>query len=123
MSEFYYKELSFQIIGICYKVHKALGPGLPELVYNRALYLEFSKQGIPIETERQYKVFYDQVDVGFYRCDLIVDSKIILELKSEDRLTRNHDVQLFTYLNVTGIKVGYLINLGNRKMEFKRLIL
>ncbi len=68
-------------------------------------------------------MFYDQVDVGYYRCDLIVDGKIILELKSDDRLTKSHEIQLFTYLNVTGIKVGYLINFGTRKMEFKRLIL
>jgi GxxExxY protein len=123
MSEFYFRELSYQIIGICFKVHKVLGPGLPEVVYNRALYLEFDRQGLKIETERQFKVFYDGVDVGFYRCDLIVDGKIILELKSEDRLTKSHEIQLFTYLNVTGIKVGYLVNFGPRKMEFRRLIL
>jgi GxxExxY protein len=123
MSEFYYRNLSYQIIGICFKVHKALGPGLPELVYNKALYLEFARQYIPIETERTFKVHYDGVDVGLYRCDLIVDSKIILELKSDVRLTRNHEVQLLTYLNITSIKVGYLVNFGNRKLEFKRLIL
>jgi len=121
--EFYYKELSHQIIGSAFKVHTALGSHLPEHCYEHALILELTKSGIPCVEQQRFEVYYHDQHVGHFFTDIIVDNKIVLELKSDERLTLNHESQLFTYLRVTKLKVGYLLNFGNKSLQFKRLIL
>jgi GxxExxY protein len=118
-----YKDLSYTIIGTAMEVHRKLGCALPEQIYNKALALEFTKLGIPCDRERYYKVAYDQEMLGKFFVDLLIDNKIILELKSDERITLNHESQLFTYLHISGIRVGYVLNFGVRKLQFKRLIL
>jgi GxxExxY protein len=121
--EIYYKQLSYQIIGAAFTVHSRLGCGLPEHCYQRALELELNNRDIPFSAQRRFPVTYDELDVGYFITDLIIDSKIILELKSDERITLNHEAQLFTYLHVTSLKVGYVLNFGVKHMQFKRLIL
>ena len=120
---FLFKELSYKVIGACFKVHSALGCALPEHCYNRALVYEFERLGIPCSNQVHFPVLYNDLDVGVFYTDLIIDSKIILELKSADKLISNHFAQLFTYLRVTKLKVGYLVNFGTRSLQYKRLIL
>jgi len=121
--DFMFKELSFSIIGASFKVHSKLGSHLPEHVYEHSLVLELTKLGIKTTEQQRFDVSYDGQRVGQFFTDIVVDDKIILELKSDERLTVNHESQLFTYLRTTGLHIGYLLNFGNKSLQFKRLVL
>ena len=106
-----YKELTSIIIGLCIKVHQKLGPGLLESVYEAALCYELTKLEMPFSRQQAIPVKYDEVtlDVGF-RADIIVDGKVILELKSIESIAPVHPKILLTYMKLTKIEVGLLIN-------------
>ena len=118
-----YRDLSYQIIGVCFTVHNKLGCALPEHIYNRSLAIEFDKLGIPSAQQTKFDVYYHDERVGHFFTDLIVDNKIILELKSCEGIFPHHQSQLLTYLSVSRLKVGYIVNFGLRSLQFKRLIL
>lgn len=104
-------ELSGKIIGLAIKVHRKLGPGFLESVYQAALAYEFKKNGIPFEKEKGLSVLYEDIilDVGF-RCDFFVDGKIIVECKAVKELTFIDQAKLLNYLKTTKLKLGLLIN-------------
>ncbi|GLI36477.1 GxxExxY protein [Desulforhabdus amnigena] len=104
-------ELVGQVIGAAIEVHKALGPGLLESAYATCLCRELDLRSIPYEKEKPLPIDYKgtKLDCG-YRMDLLIDNQLILELKSCDRLQPIHEAQLLTYLKLTGIRVGLLIN-------------
>jgi GxxExxY protein len=107
-----YQELTENIIKAAYTVHNTLGYGFLEKVYQNALVIELAKRGIKADSEKPIKVFYEGQIVGDYVCDLIVDDKVILELKAVKELNDIHEVQLVNYLKATGVEVGLLINFG-----------
>lgn len=104
-------ELTEKIIGCAIKVHKALGPGLLESTYETCLIHELKKSGLKVESQLQLPVFYDglKLDAG-YKIDLLVEDKIIIELKSVESLLPIHEAQLLTYLKLADKKLGLLIN-------------
>lgn len=104
-------EISYQIRGAIFKVYNELGPGLLESIYQAALVYELNKRGLKVRKEVPIPVIYDgiKLDVNF-RLDLLVENKVILELKSIEKLKRVHYKQLMTYLNITGLKLGLLVN-------------
>jgi len=104
-------QLTGQIIGAAIEVHKALGPGLLESAYEECLCRELSLRGFSYERQKEVPVKYKGVrlDCG-YRLDIVVSESVVLELKACDRLERIHQAQLLTYLKLTGIKYGLLIN-------------
>ena len=104
-------EISYQIRGAIFKVYNELGPGLLESIYQAALVYELNKRGLKVRKEVPVPVIYDgiKLDVNF-RLDLLVENKVILELKSIEKLKRVHYKQLMTYLNITGLKLGLLVN-------------
>lgn len=106
-------EIAKIVVDCCYKIHTSLGPGLFESVYEEALVYELQKRGLKIERQRGIPVFYDEVkmELGF-RADIIVENKVILELKSQEVLAPVNSKQLLTYLKVSGLKLGLLINFG-----------
>ena len=119
----YYKELSEKIIGLAIEIHKELGSGFLEKVYENALMLEFSRNNIPAKNQVPITVFYKNANIGDYFADIIVDNKIIIELKTVKRLENIHISQILHYLKATGYKVGYLINFASEeKLEFKRIV-
>jgi len=118
-----FKDLSDKIIDIAFKVHTKLGCSLPEHCYERSLIIEFNKQYIPCVHQKRYDVFYDDEQVGHFFTDIVVDNKIILELKSHEAITSNHYAQLFTYLRTTKLHVGYILNFGSKCLLFKRLVI
>lgn len=122
MTDIFYKELSFQLMSAVFEVHKVLGPGFLEKVYENALVKEFGIRGVPVETQKKISVLYKGEKVGLYYADLLVDGKIILELKAVDALSNLHEAQLLNYLKATGMKLGYLINMGSKSVEHKRLV-
>src|SRR5438128_2238773 len=111
-----YRELSFRIVGCAIQVHKALGPGFPEAVYERALEIEFKKAGLVYERQKSYRVSYDGKPVGDFRADFVVEGKAILELKAVTEMPRVFERQLHSYLQVSGLRLGILINFGREKL-------
>ena len=106
-----YEELSEQIIGAAIEVHKALGPGLLESAYKICLMQELSLRGLHFRAEVLLPIHYKGVELDCgYRIDLLVEDKIVLELKAIESLTKVHEAQLLTYLKLSGKKVGLLIN-------------
>jgi len=122
MTDIIYEELSFQVISAVFEVHNVLGSGFLEKVYENALLREFGIRNIPVEIQKEICVSYKGGDVGIYYADLLVDGKIIIELKAVDKLGRLHEAQLLNYLKATGIKLGYLINMASKSVEYKRLV-
>lgn len=103
--------LTEKIIGLCIKIHKALGPGLLESTYHRCLEYELGKAGISFSSEVSLPVRYESLTIeNGYRVDLIIEDKILIELKSVEKITDIHRAQTLTYLKMSGLSVGLLIN-------------
>jgi len=117
--DFKYKELTEKIIKIFYKVYNELGYGFLEKVYENAMMIEFKKEGIPAVSQSAIKVYYEDEIVGEYFADILVDDKIIVEIKAARNLALEHEAQLLNYLKATSIEVGLLLNFGP-KPEIKR---
>jgi GxxExxY protein len=111
-------DLTDKIIGCVYKVHTGLGPGLLESTYEVCLEHELLKVGLRVERQKALPIVYDDVklDAG-YRIDLLVNSQIILELKSVDEIAPIHRAQLMTYLKLSGLKLGLLLNFNVQDMK------
>ncbi len=108
------------IIECAYQVRMELGPGFLESVYRNALGIELSKHGISYDMEYPLNVFYKDEVVGEFRADMIVDHRVIIELKAVANLVPAHEVQLVNYLHATHLDHGLLINFGAQKIEIKR---
>lgn len=113
-------ELVELIIECAKQVRSVLTPGFEEKVYKNALYIELVDRGLPVETEVSFQVYYKNHVVGDYRADMIVDRRVIVELKAVSSLATIHEVQLVNYLTATGIDEGLLINYGSDKIEIRR---
>ena len=123
MKTIYLKELSEIVIGLAIEVHRNLGNGFLEKVYENALIYELGINGISFENQKPLSVYYKEHIVGEYYADIIVENSMILELKTVRRLNPIHEAQLINYLKATGNKVGYLLNFGSPgKLEFKRFV-
>ncbi len=112
--------LTEKVIGAAYQVHNNLGFGFLESVYENALSIELNKLNIQFETQAPVKVFYNSQVVGDFVCDLLVEKRLILELKSVTQLATAHEVQLVNYLNATKIDIGLLVNFGPSKVDVRR---
>jgi GxxExxY protein len=115
-----YEELTHKIIGAAYKVFNTLGFGFLESVYKKALIIELSKNGLKAEAEKSLKVFYDNQVVGNFYVDLFVAETVLVELKSVQKLAKEHEVQLVNYLNALNRNIGLLINFGPSGVDVKR---
>ena len=113
-------QLITEIIECAKRIRRQLGPGFLEKVYKNAMVVELRKLKLNFETEKLIQVLYDGIVVGEYRTDIIVEGKLILELKATQDLTIANEVQLVNYLTSTGIDDGLLINFGSDKLQFKR---
>ena len=113
-------DLILQIINCAKNIRRQLEPGFLEKVYKNAMVIELRKLHLNYETEKQIQIFYDGIIVGDYRADIIVDNRLILELKATQELSIAHEVQLVNYLTSTRIDDGLLINFGSDRLQFKR---
>ena len=119
MSTYPEKELTESIIGAAFEVHNVLGPGFLEKIYRNALLKELLVRGHGAEAEVKIPVYYKGESVGDYYADVLVDERVILELKALAGLTGEHEAQLLNYLKATGLKIGLLLNFGTRKCKLK----
>jgi GxxExxY protein len=105
------EKLSASVIGLCLKIHKTLGSGLLESTYHQCLAYELTKNGIAFQSEVMMPVRYENLHIeSGYRADLIIENKIIIELKSVEKITDIHKSQILTYLKMSGLEIGLLIN-------------
>ncbi len=115
-------ELTQTIIGCCFEVHNILGPGFLEKIYVNALKIKLKQKGLAFEAEKEFILEFENIIIGKFRCDLLVENKVIVELKSvtgyQPKLFQN---QLISYLRASKVKTGLLINFGNTSCEIKRL--
>jgi len=116
-------DITYEIRGALFEVNRILGPGFLEKVYENALLLEFKNRGLKAQNQVPIKVIYKENYVGEYVADILVEGKVIVELKTVNKLDKNHEAQLLNYLKATGIQIGLLANFKNQKVEIKRMVL
>jgi GxxExxY protein len=115
-----HEKLTERIIGGAMTVHRTLGPGFLESVYQNALAHELRKAGLHVACEHAITVKYDGVAVGHFSADMLIENTILVENKAVQTLVAAHEVQLVHYLTATGIEIGLLLNFGANRLEFKR---
>jgi GxxExxY protein len=118
-----HKELSYKIIELALEVHNELGCGFLEKVYENALMILLDREGIPSKQQAPANVYFQNKVVGQFFADILVDNKIILELKTVDAISDVHNAQVLNYLRATGIKLGLIMNFAKPRFEYKRLVL
>jgi GxxExxY protein len=116
------KSLSERVIGCAFEVSNTLGAGFLEAVYENALCCELTGCGIAFQRQKPLEVKYRDRVVGNYVADVIIEDKLLLELKALSKLTGEHEAQLMNYLRATGLNVGLLINFGTPRLGVKRIV-
>ena len=117
-----HSDLTEKIIGSAYDVYNGLGSGFLEKVYENALSAKLQKSGMVVVQQAPVNVYFEGELVGEYFADLLVNGKIIVELKAVSELSKIHEVQLVNYLKATGLKVGLLINFGEKVKIIRRVV-
>lgn len=120
--EYKYSDITEKIIGCAMKVHNTLGNGFQEVIYQRALAIELEKTKLFFTRELEMPIYYENIEIGTRRVDFLIEDKIILELKAVTSLDKVHLAQALNYLEAFKLEIGLLINFGNKRLEFKRLI-
>jgi len=121
--DFSLQPITQQLIGAAFEVHNVLGFGFLEKVYQRAMQVELQLRGIKVELEPKLQVQFKGVIIGDYAADLLVADKIIVELKTDVEYQPIHEAQLLNELRGTRIRLGFLINFGRERVEYKRMVL
>lgn len=120
--EYIHQDLAKDVLASAFRVHNSLGCGLLEKVYKKAMSWDLTLGKRQIVEEKEFKVLYREREVGSYYGDLVVDDKVIVEIKSVERLDNVHRAQLLNYLRISGLRVGLLLNFANPKLEYERII-
>ena len=115
-------DLSNRVIGIAIDIHKKLGPGFQEKIYEGALFTELKKSGIGYEKQKVIRVDYDGQSLGNQRIDLLVDDEMILEVKACNKIVPIHRDQVISYLKTANKKLGLILNFGRSRLEIKRVV-
>jgi len=116
-----HEEMTKKILGICFDVLNELGSGFLESVYKKALLLALKQAGVRAQGEVQVEVAFRGENVGIFFADIVVEDKVLLEIKAVRALAPEHQAQVINYLKATGLEVGLLLNFGRPKLEYKRL--
>lgn len=117
-----YKDLSYKIVGLAMRVHSKLGYGFLEKVYENALMILLRREEIKAEQQAPITVYFDGEVVGDYYADILVEDKIILEIKSVEKIIDAHRAQALNYLKATGLRLAIILDFGKEKLEYERII-
>jgi GxxExxY protein len=117
-----HKELSYSVVGAAREVHRVLGPGFLEAIYEEALAHELTLRSISYERQKLLKVNYKGLLLGEYRADLVIEKRIILEIKAITSLTAAQEAQALHYLAATGFRLAILLNFGRESLQTKRIV-
>ena len=121
--EFLHEEITYKIVGIGMKIHRELGPGFLEAVYEEAMIIELQKAGIIFKNQVELDVYYRGEKLNKkYRADFIIDDKVLVELKGTHGLTETDEAQMINYLKATKLQVGLMLNFGKSSLEWKRIV-
>ena len=120
--EILYKDLSYKIVGLAMRVHRKLGYGFLEKVYENALMVLFRREGIEAKQQAPITVYFEEEVVGNYYADILVEDKVILEMKSVEKIIDAHIAQTLNYLKATGLRLAIILNFSKEKLEYKRII-
>ncbi|MBF9252611.1 GxxExxY protein [Pontibacter sp. 172403-2] len=112
--------LTHKIIGCAMKVHRTLGSGFREVIYQRALAIELEKNGLSFSREMEMTIYYEDIEIGTRKVDFFVEKNVMVELKAVAKLEDAHLAQAINYLEAYNLPIGLLINFGARSLEFKR---
>jgi GxxExxY protein len=115
-------DLTYKVIGAAMAVHRKLGPGHGEKIYQKNLEQEFQRLGFTFESQERIKVYDENVFVGFYIPDFLVEGKVVVEIKALSQLDNSHVAQVITYLTATKSPVGLLLNFGERNLVYRRIL-
>jgi len=118
-----YRDLSYQIMGAIFEVHKELGPGFLESIYEKALIEELPSRGMKVETQKFIDLIYKNKKIGTHRLDLVIEDKVVVELKAVESFSIHHKAQLTSYLKASGYKLGILVNFSKAKVEYRRVVM
>ena len=118
-----YPDLSYDIMAAIFEVLKVLGPGFLESIYEKALIKELESREIKVETQKVIDLMYKDRKIGVHRLDLVVDNKVVIELKTVERFSVHHKAQLTSYLKASGYKLGILVNFSKSKVEYQRVLI
>ncbi len=118
-----YSEITDKIIKCAIEVHKTLGPGFLENIYESALIYEMKQQGLKVENQKVISILYKGTIIGEHRLDLLVEDEVIVENKTVKEFNDIHKAQILSYLRATGKRIGLLINFAKTKVDIKRIIL
>ena len=118
-----YPEMSKRIMGAAFNVSNSLGCGFLEKVYENALVVELTDSGLQCEQQVPYKIYYKQREVGTYVADIVVDRRVLLELKAVDKITAVHRAQAINYLKASGLKLAIIMNFAKPRLEYERIVL
>lgn len=116
-----HKELTHKIIGCCMKVHRVLGAGFQEVIYQRALAIEFETNDLNYNREMEMDIFYEGTQIGTRRVDFFVENNIMVELKAVSKLDDSHIAQAMNYCEAYNLPIALLINFGSKSLEYKRI--
>ena len=115
-----YHEMNNLIIGCMYKVHKKVGPGFLECIYHKLLEIELLKCFELVEIEKQYRFLYENVEIGNYILDLVIENKVLVEVKAVKEINDHHKAQIISQLRMSNILIGFLVNFSKKDLLFKR---
>lgn len=115
-----YEDLTSKILQACFEVSNELGIGFIESVYEKALLVALKQKGLKAESQVSINVKFRQVIIGEFYADILVEDKILLELKAVNSFVNEHKVQIINYLKASSLEVGFLVNFGNPKLEYRR---
>lgn len=116
-----HEEITHKIIGCAMKVHRVLGNGFQEVIYQRALAIEFKKQELSYQREMEMSIYYENINIGTRRVDFFVEDNIMVEIKAVIKLEEVHLAQAMNYCQAYNLPIGLLINFGSKSLEFKRV--
>lgn len=120
--EFLYKEITGKIIEAAHQVHNTIGCGFLEKIYENSLIRELELNDLEISSQKEFRVVYKEHEVGIYYADLVVDSKVIVEVKAVEKISDVHRAQIINYLKISGVRVGMLINFSRTALEYERFV-
>ena len=121
-NEILYKDLSYKIVGLAMRVHSKLGNGFLEKVYENALMVLFRREGIEAKQQAPITVYFEEEVVGNYYADILVENRVILEIKSVEKIIDAHIAQSLNYLKATSLRLAIILNFSKEKLEYKRII-
>jgi GxxExxY protein len=122
-SKLMFVETTENIIRAAFEVHNTLGCGFLEKVYENSMIQEFERKGMKVNSQKPFAVIYKEQEVGFYISDLVVEDKVIIEIKAVDFINQVHKAQLINYLKISGLKVGLILNFAKPRLQIERMVL